>query len=119
MFSKTLHLFFEAEVRTCHRLVGSYLAKCHDSLNSQSLMYVGDKQSPGSFMSSSKKKPAVRLPWLWGGGHGGGVLSGVWCSGATKDLVGGRHAIASCNKQGEGRMRRKVKGGRHCNVNKG
>jgi hypothetical protein len=47
------------------------------------------------------------------------VLSGVWCSGATKDLVGGRHAIASCNKQGEGRMRRKVKGGRHCNVNKG
>jgi hypothetical protein len=40
-------------------LAGKYLAKCCNSLNSQSLMYVGDRQSPPDLKACRPHNPKV------------------------------------------------------------
>ena len=53
--SRLIASFVGASVIDHGILAGNYLAKCHDSLISQSLMYVGDRQSLGIKMAAKHK----------------------------------------------------------------
>lgn len=46
------------------------------------------RYSSGGIVARANRMDAMQLPYVWGGGHGGGIKGGVDCSGAVSWLLG-------------------------------